>query len=60
MSIEKIKQIFEKLPEIETNRAVVSIEGEVYTWKKCMEIIEKDENSELAKKIIDKIEEIIK
>lgn len=60
MSIEKIKQIFEKLPEIEISRAIVSIEGRVYTWKECMKIIKKDENSNLAKKIIYKLEEIIK
>lgn len=60
MSLEKIKQIFEKLPEVEINRAIVSIGGTVYTWKQCMEIIEKDENSDLAKKIIERLEEIIR
>lgn len=60
MSVEKIKQIFKNLPDIEINRAIVSIEGKVYTWKECMDIIEKDERADLAKKIIEKLEEIIK
>lgn len=60
MSSEKIKQIFENLPEVERNRAIVSIEGKVYTWRGCRDIIEKDEGSDLAKKIIHKIEEILK
>lgn len=60
MSLEKIKQIFEKLPEVEINRAIVSIKGKVYTWKECMDIIKKDKNSDLAKKIIERLEEIIK
>ena len=60
MSLEKIRWIFENLPEVEINRAIVSIENKVYTWKECRDIIEKDENSDLAKKIIEKLEERIK
>lgn len=60
MSLEKIKRIFENLPEIEIGRAIVSVEDKIYTWKECRDIIEKDENSELAKKIIEKLEELIK
>ncbi len=60
MSLEKIKQVFKNLPEIEIERAIVYIENKVYTWKECRDIIEKNENSELAKKIIEKLEELIK
>ena len=60
MSLEKIKQIIENLPEAEINRAIVSIEGKVYTWNECMNVIKKDENSDLAKKMIERLEEIIK
>ncbi|MBU2104526.1 MAG: hypothetical protein KKF67_02000 [Nanoarchaeota archaeon] len=41
-------------------RAIVSIEGKVYTWEEVIKIIEKEENSELAQKMINEIEEIIK
>lgn len=60
MSLEKIKQVLKNLPEIEQGRAVVAIEGKVYTWQECRDIIEKDENSDLAKKVIERLEEIIK
>jgi len=59
MSKEKILQIFQNLPEAEINRPIVSIEGKIYTWKQCIDIIKEDENSSLAKKIIEKIGEII-
>jgi len=60
MSLEKIKRIFENLPDLEIVRAIVSVEDKVYTWKECRDIIEKNENSELAKKIIEKLEELMK
>ncbi len=60
MSLEKIKLVFENLPEIEIERAIVYIENKIYTWKECRDIIEKNENPELAKKIIEKLEELIK
>ena len=60
MSREKIKKIFELLSPTEKKRAIVFIEGRTYTWEEIINIIEKDENSELIKKIINKIEEIIK
>lgn len=60
MALEKLRRIFGNLPEVEINRAIVSIENKVYTWKECRDIIKKDENSELAKKIIEKLEELIK
>jgi len=60
MSKEQIKKIFERLSPIERKRAIVFIWGKTYTWEEIIKIIEKDENSELAKIIINKIEEIIK
>lgn len=59
MSLEKIKQVFENLPEIERNRAIIFVEGKVYTWNECMDIIKNDEDSDLAKTIIAKLEGII-
>ena len=60
MTLEKLKRIIKNLPELEINRAVIAVENNIYTWKECREIIEKDENSELAKKIIEKLEELTK
>jgi len=60
MSKEQIKKIFKLLSPIEKKRAIVSIEGKVYTWEEVIKIIEKEENSELAQKMINEIEEIIK
>ena len=60
MSKEQIKKIFKNLSPTERKRAIVFVEGKVYTWEEIIEIIEKDENSELAQKMINKIEEIIK
>ncbi len=60
MSLEDVKKIFEKIPEVEIDRPIVSIEDKIYTWKKCKEIVESEPDSDLAQKIIEKIEEIIK
>jgi len=60
MSKELIEKIFKKLPEEEKKKAVVSIEGEVYTWEEALAEIQKDEHSEISKKIQQKIEELAK
>ncbi len=60
MSEEQIKKIFERLSPIEKTRAIISVEGKVYTWEEIIKVIEKKENLELIKKIINKIDEIIK
>lgn len=60
MSKEQIKKIFKLLSPTERKRAIVFVEGKTYTWEEVIKIIEKDENSELAKKMINKLEEIIK
>ncbi len=60
MSKELIEKIVGRLSEVEKKRAIVSIEGKTYTWEEAIDIIKKDENSDLAKEIIKKIEEIIK
>lgn len=60
MSKEQIREIFKRLSPTERKRAIVFVKDKVYTWEEVIEIIEKDENSELAKEMINKIEEIIK
>lgn len=60
MSSAEIKKIFERLSPTEKKRAIVFVEGRTYTWEEIINIIEEDENSKVAKKIINKIEEIIK
>lgn len=60
MSKEQIKKIFGGLSPTERKRAIVFVKGKTYTWEEVIKIIENDENSELAKEMINKIEEIIK
>ena len=60
MSKKFIEEIFRRLPEEEKRRAVVFVEGKVYTWKEALAEIEKDEHSELSKKLQKRIEELAK
>ena len=49
---DKIAKILKNLPEIELKRAVISVDNKIYTWNECKDIIEKNEDADLAKKII--------
>lgn len=58
MSLQLIKKIINGLPESERKRAVVAVEGTVYTWENALAKLEEDENSPLAQKIQKMIEEM--
>jgi len=60
MSIEKIEKIVKGLPEVEKKRPFVAIRGKVYTWEQALEEVKKDEDSDIAKIINEKIEELEK
>lgn len=59
MKKELIEKLFGRLSEVEKKRAIVFVKGKTYTWEEAVNIIRKDENSDLAKEIIKKIEEIV-
>lgn len=58
MSKEDFKRIFERLPIAERKMPAIIIDEKVFTWEEAW--IEVRDNKPLAKKIQDKIEEIIK
>jgi len=57
-NVEKIKILVDKLPEPEKDRAVIFIEGRIFTWNEILE--EFNKGGDLADKIENKLSEKIK
>lgn len=57
-NLKKIETLIDKLPKPEKERAVIFIEGKIFTWKEILEEFKKD--SELANKIEERLMENIK